>query len=871
MAFQKIEKGDRISEYVLVEKLGEGGFGAVWKAEHTQIKGKFVAVKIPTSPESMDVLKKEAVFQHQLDHPNIVRTIGLDTDHNPPYFIMEYVEGRNLRQLLTEDGILPPPYAIDIAVQVLDALTFAHARSIIHKDIKPENIMVEKKRIRVTEKGAALLHVVKLTDFGFGNFPDRGKTDIVLSEYTRTSGVRLLSGTLFYAAPEQMVPGREIDPRADIYSIGVVLYEMLTGELPLGMDMPSELNPVVPQELDRICKRALSIDRDKRYASTRELRNELRRAKERFLLDLVSPKEPAPPRRTPVPQTLPTPLQPATARLRHVFEWALLVFVVGLLGISLFAFAGLRRTSEDRAKAAYVRDEAFQIQGPIRIDAAGEPAHVEFDGDAKGTTPVEIRNVRFERHEIRLRREFYAVRTLVLEPRYVESRKMFAILDPANHREIAVRDAAHGLALEKITLERQRGTLVLDVPKLNEVSVYVDNELRDRTKCTLLLDAGHHRIRLEKTGYLPYEKSIRLLGNAEIRMEHIRMRSADEPLVSPLDEMLRVEFRSHPEGANLYINEEAKGKTPAIVSLPAGEYDIRLEMKYHRTRAHKTTLLLGDSGRDYDLQRIKSQVRFDSAPPGAELFVDENYLGTTPTDHILEAGPHRAKFVLDGHFEKTVTFEVSKDPKNVSEPLQKIPPGRLSIRCEIPGIDIILDGRSIGTAPVEDHRIREGAYRLRAMGIEREVNIEAGAEHVVNLKLSDLEVVRVPAGAFTSGTRSPRPGELTQRKHILQEFFIDAYEVTNAKYVVFLMHIRETGDHSRCMKGEPDTDHEPKFWADRRFNGPRQPVVGVTYYDAYAYAAWAGKRLPSEHEWEKAARGTDGRAFPWGAKFRKSF
>ncbi|HXX92913.1 MAG TPA: protein kinase, partial [Planctomycetota bacterium] len=98
MPYRTVQKGDRVSEYVLIEKLGQGGFGEVWKAEHVQIPGKFVAIKIPTTPESKDCLKQEAVFQHELDHPNIVRTIGLNTQSDPPYFIMEYVEGKNLRQ-----------------------------------------------------------------------------------------------------------------------------------------------------------------------------------------------------------------------------------------------------------------------------------------------------------------------------------------------------------------------------------------------------------------------------------------------------------------------------------------------------------------------------------------------------------------------------------------------------------------------------------------------------------------------------------------------------------------------------------------------------------------------------------------------------
>ena len=98
-------------------------------------------------------------------------------------------------------------------------------------------------------------------------------------------------------------------------------------------------------------------------------------------------------------------------------------------------------------------------------------------------------------------------------------------------------------------------------------------------------------------------------------------------------------------------------------------------------------------------------------------------------------------------------------------------------------------------------------------------------------------------------------------------FCIDSTEVTNEQYLQFTQHIRETGDHSRCHpeeRREPPLTHEPVLWKDPRYNGPRQPVVGVTWYDAYAYAAWAGKRLPTEQEWEKAARGKTGWTYPWG-------
>src|SRR5262245_5335189 len=383
MGYRAIQKGDRISESALLEKLGQGGFGEVWKAEPAQIHGKFVAIKIPTSPEAMDCLKQEAQFQHELDHPNIVKTIGLNTQNDPPYFIMEYVEGKNLRQLMLDDGILPPPYAIDIAVQVCEALSFAHSKGIVHKDIKPENILVEKKKIDISKKGKALLHYVKLTDLGLGTFPARRQSEILISEHARTSGVRILSGTLFYMAPEQMVPGRQVDARVDVYSVGVVLYEMLTGELPLGMDLPSELNPVVTPELDAICKRALSIDRDVRYQNARDLAAELQRAKEALLIKLVSSGTPAlevesksdsrrlTPRSVPLPPArVHVPPQATGRRWASGLEWGFALFVVMLLALCGYGFHRIRTAvREGNARAVTPEETASILGGPMVIDS----------------------------------------------------------------------------------------------------------------------------------------------------------------------------------------------------------------------------------------------------------------------------------------------------------------------------------------------------------------------------------------------------------------------------------------------------------------------------------------------------------------------
>ena len=125
--------------------------------------------------------------------------------------------------------------------------------------------------------------------------------------------------------------------------------------------------------------------------------------------------------------------------------------------------------------------------------------------------------------------------------------------------------------------------------------------------------------------------------------------------------------------------------------------------------------------------------------------------------------------------------------------------------------------------------------------------------------------VIVPAGEFTMGTDEAREDAYPEHKVYLDAFEIDCYEVTNAQYWEFLEYLKKTNDHSKCFKGEPSNkDHTPRFWDNEYYNMPDSPIARIDWYDAYAYAGWAGKRLPTEAEWEKAARGLDGRNFPWG-------
>jgi predicted Ser/Thr protein kinase len=239
-----------------MEELGQGGMGMVYKARQLKLD-RLVALKVlppetAGDPAFAERFGREARALAKLNHPNIVTVHDFGQAEGQSFFIMEYVDGANLRQRLRKER-LAPPETFRIVAQVCDALQYAHDEGIAHRDIKPENILLD-------QKGR-----VKIADFGIAKLLARKTV-----EYTLTGPWQVM-GTLNYMAPEQLENPLAVDHRADVYSLGVVFYEMLTGELPLGrFALPSQKAPV-DARLDEIVTRAMEREPGRRYQQVSEL------------------------------------------------------------------------------------------------------------------------------------------------------------------------------------------------------------------------------------------------------------------------------------------------------------------------------------------------------------------------------------------------------------------------------------------------------------------------------------------------------------------------------------------------------------------------------------------------------------------------
>ncbi len=241
----------------ILELIGRGGMGIVYKARQKQL-GRIVALKIlspavANDPAFAERFSREARALALLNHPHIVAVYDFGRKDDRFYFLMEYVDGANLRQLL-DGGRLAPREALAIVPQICDALQYAHDHGVVHRDIKPENLLLDKRG------------QLKIADFGLAKLAGRQPQEVTL---TATGQVM---GTLHYMAPEQTEHPQQVDHRADIYSLGVVFYQMLTGELPLGRFAPPSRKVEIDVRLDEVVLRALEKEPAQRYQHASEIK-----------------------------------------------------------------------------------------------------------------------------------------------------------------------------------------------------------------------------------------------------------------------------------------------------------------------------------------------------------------------------------------------------------------------------------------------------------------------------------------------------------------------------------------------------------------------------------------------------------------------
>ena len=365
--------GETVTHYRILDKIGEGGMGVVYRAEDTrlgrQVAVKFLSTKLSQDSLALERFQREARAASSLSHPHICALYDIGRHGDLPFLVMELLDGTTLRRRLAH-GPLPMETVLDFGIQIAEALDAAHSLRLIHRDIKSANIFV-------TERGQ-----IKMLDFGLAKLAHpRGTavdpfSDTVLASPTTTDDGQTL-GTLSYMSPEQ-ARGQDLDPRSDLFSFGVVLYEMATAREPfagrtsaLVFDAilhqpsrpPSAINPHVPAEFDHIVAKALEKDRDLRYQTAAELRADLKRLqRETGSSKLAAGRSGA--------ATAPAPVR---AR-KPVLAAAALVVVAALAAAGYWLWAGAGRAIDSVAVLPFL--------------AVGQPTDAEYLTDGMTETLI---------------------------------------------------------------------------------------------------------------------------------------------------------------------------------------------------------------------------------------------------------------------------------------------------------------------------------------------------------------------------------------------------------------------------------------------------------------------------------------------------
>jgi len=456
-----IRFGETVGNYRVVAKLGEGAMGVVFLAEHPII-GRKAALKVihpehARNPEVVARFVTEATAINRVGHPHIVEVTDFGTTPGGDfYFAMEYLEGVALSDVIAKEAPLAPARALTIAAQIADALGASHAHGVIHRDLKPDNVFLVPRGDDPA--------FVKVLDFGLAKLVSH---DVARRFDTRT-GVVL--GTPYYMSPEQCEGSKEIDHRADVYSLGVVLFEMLTGRLPFGgagygevlmqhlVRRPPSIRSVVPElpeHIDAILQRALAKAPGERFATMEQFR-------EALLQPAAAPAPPSPPRAAPADDGLDR--VPRSRAPRAVAFLTVAALAGGAFATGLVHAGSVRRSLALAPRLlAATRPAVAQAQVPpapstVSLTFGSEPPGATIlapDGTALGETPLAIHVPRSDRAgHYRFEKPGFAPKEMESIPNVSSS--MFVRLEPAEppERDEAEASAARRRAKASARLQR---------------------------------------------------------------------------------------------------------------------------------------------------------------------------------------------------------------------------------------------------------------------------------------------------------------------------------------------------------------------------------------------------------------------------------
>ncbi len=831
--------GKQLGPYQIISQLGVGGMATVFKAYQPKMD-RYIALKIlprhlSKNPEFISRFSQEARVIAQLEHPHILPVHDFGESDGYTYLAMRLVEGGTLADFLRKRGKLELARINSIISQVGGALGYAHSKGVIHRDFKPGNVLMDE------------FENCLLTDFGIAKLVE------VTSHLTHTGGIL---GTPNYISPEQG-EGKPIDSRSDIYSLGIVIYQMVVGDVPYKADtpmavvykhindplpLPRQRVPNLPESVERVILKAIAKKPDDRYSTAEELVNAFQGAiqqpvgqtqeiqmRDPDVKPSLAAKEisydpaeaPSRPTEEPAKEIIETQVKARTGR-----GWA-----YGVLAIIFLAVLG---------GAGWYYYKNFVSARPIlTVESNPSGADVYIDEGHVGISPLKIKTLTPGSHKVRISKARYEDFLINLFVQEKEPRSIKADLAPIAFGNLEV------------------------VSNPSEAEVFIDDAHKGTTPITLeSLAKGTRKVMVKKEGFDPWQTTVEIVPLKKVRV------SAD--FLSNYGEL---NISSDPSGADFYIDGKIAGKTPlALKNIKKGTHKIKI-YKSGFGEWKQDILVEASKVSEVKVTLVSSlgSLNVQTVPGGADVFIDGKIQGKSPL---------AVKNIKEG----SVTVEAKKACYALSKKQVKILGGKsaevrfdmqticgdLTVASEPPGAEWYLDGEHMGKTPGEKQNVVKGPHKIeiKKKGYEawrQSAEVLAGEKTVLQASLLitgpqmkiknslGMTFVYIKPGTFTMGSPQDEPGrDSDENQHkvtLTKGFYMQTTEVTQAQW--------------RAVMGK-----SPSHFKNC---GIDCPVERVSWNLVQNFISKLNKRernityrLPTEAEWEYAARAGSPTAFANG-------